>query len=112
MVHSLRLNKAPFEAIKARTKTIEMRLYDEKRQKIKVGDEIIFSLRDDSSQTLHCKVKSISVFDSFKELYNNYDKVCLGYLSSEPASSEDMEQYYSKDEQALYGVVAIEVEVV
>ena len=45
MVHELRLNKEPFESIKAKTKTIEMRLYDDKRKKIQVGDIIIFSLR-------------------------------------------------------------------
>ena len=40
MLHKMKLNETPFEKMKSGTKTIEFRLYDEKRQKIKVGDQI------------------------------------------------------------------------
>ena len=40
MIHRMKLNESPFERIKNGTKTIEFRLYDEKRQQIKVGDKI------------------------------------------------------------------------
>ena len=40
MRHEMRLHDVPFKKIQAGTKTIEMRLYDEKRQMIQVGDEI------------------------------------------------------------------------
>ena len=43
MLHKMKLNKSPFERIKNGTKTIEFRLFDEKRQQIKVGDKIEFS---------------------------------------------------------------------
>lgn len=36
----------PFEKIKSGSKTIEMRLFDEKRQRISVGDFIEFSSAD------------------------------------------------------------------
>ena len=42
MLHKMKLNESPFERIKNGTKTIEFRLYDEKRQKINIGDTIIF----------------------------------------------------------------------
>ena len=45
MNHEMRLHDEPFKLIKAGTKTIELRLYDEKRQEIKVGDEIEFTSR-------------------------------------------------------------------
>ena len=35
MLHKMKLNESPFERIKEGTKTIEFRLYDEKRRKIK-----------------------------------------------------------------------------
>ena len=41
----LRLNEKPFESIKKRTKTIEMRLLDEKRKQYQVGDVLIFKKR-------------------------------------------------------------------
>ena len=110
-VHKLRLNKVPFESIKCGKKTVEMRLYDEKRKMIKVGDNIEFSLRDDECQTIMTKVVSINVFDSFKSLYDCFDKSMLGYIENEVASYTDMEEYYSKEEQALFGVVAIGIEV-
>ena len=40
MRHTMKLKEDPFERMKNGTKTIEFRLYDEKRRKIKVGDEI------------------------------------------------------------------------
>ena len=43
MLHKMKLNESPFERIKNGKKTIEFRLYDEKRQQIKIGDKIEFS---------------------------------------------------------------------
>lgn len=43
MIHRMKLNESPFERIKDGTKTIEFRLYDEKRRQIKIGDQIEFS---------------------------------------------------------------------
>ena len=43
MLHKMKLNESPFERMKNGTKTIEFRLYDEKRKQIKVGDQIEFS---------------------------------------------------------------------
>jgi len=43
MIHKMKLNEEPFEKIKNGTKTVEFRLYDEKRKQIKVGDKIEFS---------------------------------------------------------------------
>ena len=42
MLHKMKLNESPFNRMKKGTKTIEFRLFDEKRQKIKVGDKIEF----------------------------------------------------------------------
>ena len=36
MLHKMKLNESPFERIKNGTKTIEFRLYDEKRQQVKL----------------------------------------------------------------------------
>ena len=39
----MKLNPAPFAMIKSGKKTIELRLFDEKRQQIKAGDAIEFT---------------------------------------------------------------------
>ena len=110
--HVLQLNDGPFASIKAKTKTIEMRLYDEKRQKIKAGDIIKFLKRTSNKDFLYPRVKNIYRFDSFAQLYENFDKVCLGYKENETARPEDMSQFYSEEETQKYGVVGIEIEVI
>ena len=112
MIHELRLNKGPYNSIKAGTKTVEMRLYDEKRQQIKVGDYILFKERDNEQNQLKVLVKTLDVYNNFNELYKHYDKVSLGYSLDEDAKPEDMTQYYPIEEQAMFGVVAIGIELV
>ncbi len=51
-------------------------------------------------------------YSSFTELYKHFDKIALGYNEDEEAKPEDMELYYSKEEQNKYGVVGIEIQVV
>ena len=46
MRYQMKLRSQPFEMIRSGKKTFELRLYDEKRQQIKVDDEIEFSCAD------------------------------------------------------------------
>lgn len=108
---AMRLNKEPFEKIKSGTKTIEMRLYDEKRKEIVVG-EIIHFINRQNDEELTAKVVALHIYPSFKELYKNFDKLKLGYNSDEEANFKDMEKYYSPEEQEKYGVVGIEIELI
>ena len=52
MEHILKLQPKYFEYIKNGTKRIELRLYDEKRQKIAIGDTIILYTRE--TKTIWC----------------------------------------------------------
>ena len=111
-IHILQLNDGPFESISNKTKTIEMRLFDEKRQQIKEGDLIKFLKRTDHNVSVLAKVKKLHRFDSFAQLYQQFDKISLGYKPGEIALPEDMAQYYSNEEIEKYGVVGIEIEVI
>lgn len=51
MIHK-EIKWKPFERIKNGTKTVEYRLYDEKRQQIKIGDKIEFSKLPDLQEKL------------------------------------------------------------
>ncbi|MBE6641230.1 MAG: 23S rRNA (uracil(1939)-C(5))-methyltransferase RlmD [Ruminococcaceae bacterium] len=110
--HQMKLHEAPFESIKKGDKTIELRLYDEKRKKIKSGDIIEFT-NTASGEKLTAKVIKIHVFESFAELYRSLPLDRCGYTKDEihSARPEDMELYYSKEEQKNYGVVGIEIAV-
>ena len=59
--HMMNLNPSPFNMIREGYKTIELRLYDEKRKLISVGDIIIFSNTVDSNDTLCVKVVDLSL---------------------------------------------------
>ena len=75
MIHKMKLNESPFERIKNGTKTVEFRLYDEKRQQIKIGDKIEFSK--------HCKETEAFIYDVAKDfqdeiidiLFKDVDKI-------------------------------------
>ncbi len=108
MVHKMKLQGGPFQAIKSKNKDIEMRLFDEKRQKIKVGDIIEFE-NAETGERLQAKVIELHIFDSFHSLYKAFDKKRLGYLEGEKASPNDMEKYYPVCEISKYGVVGIEI---
>lgn len=111
MIIEMNLHNGPFELIKNESKTIELRLYDEKRQKIKVGDTIIFT-NINTNEKITTIVTNLFVFDSFEELYKKFDKVLMGYKEEETADPSDMELYYSKEEQQKYGVVGIEIKLI
>ena len=52
MKHEMKLNNGPFERIKNGTKTIELRLNDEKRQLLKIKDLIEFTNRTNDEKIL------------------------------------------------------------
>ena len=109
MKHEMRLHDDPFNKIKQGTKKIEIRLNDEKRKSINIGDTIEFTNRKTSEKML-VKVNGLFKYSNFEELYKNWDKVILGYDEDDLADPKDMEEYYSKEEQEKYGVLAIKIE--
>lgn len=108
MQHTLKLHSKPFEAIKSGRKDIEMRLFDDKRKTIKVGDEILLVNRA-NGERLKCIVTNLFLFDNFLDLYKCFDKSRLGYKDDEAAYPSDMEQYYQAEEIRKYKVIAIEI---
>lgn len=109
MIHEMRLHSDPFNKIKAGTKIIEIRLYDEKRQLIKAGDTIVFTSRANEEDKIETIVEKLYIFSSFNDLYKNFSSIELGYDKGQVASPSDMKKYYSKEEQKQYGVVGIKI---
>lgn len=110
MTHTMRLTPGPFERMRSGQKTIELRLYDEKRRRLCAGDTIEFICTDGSGARLTAAVRALHVFDSFTALYRALPLTACGYTEREAAaaSPEDMDLYYSKEEQRSWGVVGIE----
>ena len=104
----MKLQNEPFTNIKRGAKTVEMRLFDEKRKQIKVGDTIEFT-NIVSLEKLKVKVIDLHKFKNFEELYSHFDKTQLGYKQTEIANPNDMNQYYSNEDIEKYGVLGIEI---
>lgn len=109
-VHKMKLNPAPFEMIRCGQKTIELRLYDEKRRAVNVGDTVIFA-NTENGEELSARVKALHVFANFSELYSALPLLKCGYTDDNvgKADPSDMELYYTAEEQKKYGVVGIEL---
>ena len=108
MIHRMKLWHDSFTKILEGTKTVEMRLFDEKRSAVSVGDTIVFEDASDGAQ-LECAVLALHRYASFAELYAHHDKVSIGYGENETADPNDMLAYYSEDDIRKYGVVGIEI---
>ena len=59
MEHKMRLFESPFERIKSGKKTIELRLFDEKRQKLSIGDIVEFSKLPDMKEKARVEVVAL-----------------------------------------------------
>ena len=109
--HMMKLHPGPFAKIKDGSKTIELRLYDEKRRRISVGDTIQFVNTADETDIVCVRVRDLFVFNSFDELYRHLPLTECGYTEEDihTASPRDMELYYAKEEQNRCGVVGIQI---
>ena len=114
MTHSMKLQLQPFEKIKAGSKTIELRLWDEKRQKISVGDVIEFTNSDDANLKIEVVVKGLNRAASFSELVNLFPIESLGgeNYGDKEKILDRLRSYYSEAEEKELGVVGIEIAVV
>ena len=108
MIHKMNLQNGPYNSIKNGDKDIELRLYDEKRRKINVGDIIEFN-NDENTDILRKQVVKLHLFENFDELYKNFDKKRLGYSKDDVAVPTDMSKYYREEDIKKYGVVGIEL---
>lgn len=109
--HVMNLTPAPMQEIRTGNKTIELRLNDEKRKQISVGDTIKFINTEDSNDTLRVKVVDLFLFSSFAELYDNLPLLNCGYNEDNinTASPDDMEMYYSRESFNRFLIISLDV---
>ena len=61
--HLMKLNVKQFNLIKIGTKKIEARLFDDKRSKLKVGDNIVFTNLNDENEKIKVRVVNLHRFE-------------------------------------------------
>ena len=108
MIHTMRLDQTHYNRIKMGSKSVEIRLYDEKRQNLNIGDGIIFSDIENLKDITKVNIEKIRRFDDFSNLFQNYDSSSLWVNISQEKHINSMYQYYKPEQEKLYWVCAIE----
>jgi len=105
------LYESPFDRIKAGLKKIEIRLFDKKRQRIKIGDKIIFSKLPDMDETLQIEVIGLQRFATFEELLNALPMSSFGYPEDHDKQvfTESLHKIYSAEDEKKYGILCIAI---
>jgi ASC-1-like (ASCH) protein len=110
MQHEMGLYAQPFEAIQAGRKRYEIRLHDEKRQRIAIGDTIAFTRLPDGAGPLRVEVIGLRRYPTFEDLYKDIplaDIDCEGWTMPDLLASTYT--IYTLDQEARYGALAIEI---
>ena len=100
-----------FDFIKDGTKRIELRLYDEKRRSIQLGDIIEFAKSDD--EKFKAEVVGLLRYSSFADLFEDFDISILADSSmTKQELLEVLGEFYSEEKQAEFGVIGIHIKII
>lgn len=111
MEHILKLQPKYFDYINNGTKRVELRLYDEKRQKIAIGDTIIFQKEPKLDSTMKVKVIGLLRYNTFEELFKDFS---IEIMADKSMTKQELlnvlEEFYTPKKQKQYGVLGIRIE--
>lgn len=108
-MHTMTLQPTPFSRMKYGLKTVEVRVFDEKRSNVAVGDDVTFKLATDPAQVIVTRVVGLTRYATFQELFSAVPRSTLGMKAEE--EWQGVYQYYTKEEEQEKGVLAIKVAV-
>jgi len=97
-----------YNLLKEGIKTIELRLWDEKRQQIQVGDTITFSDLSAPDDTFVAEVIALHRAPDFDKLCDTISPKQAGFTTNEELM-DCLQEFYSPENQQKYGVVGIEI---
>ena len=109
MIHKMRLVDFAFKAMKDGRKDIEVRLNDEKRQLINIGDIIEFTNLD-TGEVINVEVINLYKYNSFLELFDAFPHSRLGLKDTDDESI--MNNFYTLEEQKKYGALGIQIKLI
>lgn len=110
MKHQMGLYGEYFQAIRDGEKTVEVRLNDEKRRKISVGDTIEFIKVPEQDEKLQVQVRDLKRYDSFREMYADIPQAAFGCEDwTMQELLEGTYEIYTAEQEQRWGTVAIEM---
>ena len=107
------LNDRPYEMMLSGAKTIEIRLFDDKRQKVAVGDSIVFVKTSKQDEAISAGVVELHNYSSFGDLLDAFPSADFGFgRFSKEQILEEINQIYDKEREQRLGVLGIRILVI
>lgn len=110
MNFNMNLRKIYFDKIKSGEKIYEIRLNDEKRQQLSVGDSINFFNEENPPEQIETIIEELQIFDSFHKIATTIESSKIGFSNSTiDEIIKTYESIYSKEKEQKYKVLAIKI---
>lgn len=107
-IHEMKLSDLPFQATCSGKKTIEIRLNDDRRASLNIGDLILF--QNDRLGTIKTRIISIKKYKCMSDLISAEDFLKTGGIYQNTDSwIEAINTYYSISNQNKHGLLSIEI---
>ena len=97
-----------FELIKSGQKDIELRAYDEKRRKVKIGDKFQLFDAENPNQYIICEVLNMHVAPDFESLFKKIDIKRSGFKDINELM-DTITKFVAREELAHEQVVGMEI---
>lgn len=111
MTHEMKLRPIYFDLINKGEKTIEIRLNDEKRKKIQIGDIIKFKKEPELVEELEVEVIGLLKYKKFKDMYNDLSHEIMGFDGQSTEEILDATyKFYTPEKEDMYGVLGIKIQ--
>jgi len=105
MKYQMELSEFSFNKIKAGRK-VDLRLFDKKRQSLKIGDVIEYTNLNNPCEHMECLVLGMAVFDNFENLVECLTPQMLGYNSKQEIIIR-LNRAYSLEKQKDFNAAAV-----
>ena len=107
----MKLQPFPFDKIKEGKKIIEVRLYDEKRREIKIGDVIEFKREPEQVETVKAEVIGLLNYKTFHDLVSDFPASYFGHPDTEDLL-KSIYTFYTKEQEEKYTVLGIKIKLI
>ena len=97
-----------FELIKSGQKDIELRAYDEKRRKVKIGDKFQLFDAENPDKYIICEILNMHVAPDFESLFKKIDIKRSGFKDINELM-DTITKFVSREELAREQVVGMEI---
>lgn len=107
-MHKLNVKEKYYTLLKTGDKTIELRLNDDKRKAIRIGETIEFTNASNLKDSFWAEVVNLHYAESFATLCQKIDCVQAGMANKEELLNV-VKEFYPEERQKTFGVVGIEI---